>query len=125
MRKICDLDMELYRCVSPEIRTGEVIITEERIEHIARHHPGDFERFYAYIPGVLLEPDYILKDVRSNTAMVLKQVREAGEYFRLALRLVTPADNPAYKNSVITFMKIREKEWNRLIRNKIVLYKRG
>lgn len=125
MRKICDLDMELYRCVSPDIRTGEVIITEERIEHIVRHHPGDYERFFAYIPEALLRPDFILEDTRPDTAMVLKQIKEEGEYFRLALRLATPTDNPAYKNSVITFLKIREKEWKRLVRNKTVLYKRG
>ena len=34
MRKICDLDMELYRCVSPDIRTRAVIITGEQIAHI-------------------------------------------------------------------------------------------
>ena len=39
------------------------------------------------------------------------------------MRLATSTDNPNYKNSVITFMKIREKEWNRLLRNKKILYK--
>lgn len=125
MRKICDLDVRIYRCVSPDLRTSEVILTEERMDHIMRHHPGDYERFSAYLSRALLEPDYILQDIRPHTAMVLKELEEAGEYFRLALRLATPADNPAYKNSVLTFMKIREKEWNRLIRNKVVLYKGG
>lgn len=54
--------------------------------------------------------------------MVLKKIAEHGKYFRLALRLVTPTDDPAYKNSVITFLKIREKEWRRLTKNKKVLY---
>jgi len=55
--------------------------------------------------------------------MVLKQFREKGLHFRLALRLVTAEDAPGYKNSVITFMKIREKEWRRLLKNKKILYK--
>ena len=44
--------------------------------------------------------------------------------FKTVLRLVTSTDNTEYKNSVITFMKMDEKEWNRLLRNKRILYKK-
>ena len=44
--------------------------------------------------------------------------------FKTVLRLVASTDNTEYKNSVITFMKIDEKEWNRLLRNKRILYKK-
>ena len=33
-------------------------------------------------------------------------------------------DNPDFKNSIITFMKINEKEWARMLRNKKILYKK-
>jgi len=121
--KVCDLDIEKYKCVSPYIRTGEVIITDERIKHIQERHPEDFERYSIYLKEIVEKPDYIIEDARPNTAIVLKKIEDQGEHFRLALRLVTPADNPKYKNSIITFMKIREKEWNRLLRNKNILYK--
>lgn len=123
VEKVCDLDIEKYRCVSPDIRTSEVIITDERIKHIQERHPNDYERYSGYLKEIIEEPDYIIEDTRPNTAMVLKIIEEQGEYFRVALRLVTPADNPSYKNSIITFMKIREKEWERLLRNKKILYK--
>lgn len=123
VRKICDLDIKKYRCVTPDIRTREVIITDERIRHIQERHPNDFERFSGHLKEIVEKPDYIIADERPNTAMVLKKIEEQGEHFRLALRLVTPADNPNYMNSIITFMKIREKEWNRLLRNKKILYK--
>lgn len=42
----------------------------------------------------------------------------------MVVRLVTSCDNPEYKNSIITFMKIDEKEWKRLLRNKKILYKK-
>lgn len=42
----------------------------------------------------------------------------------MVLRLITSKDNLDYKNSIITFMKIDDKEWNRLLRNKKILYKR-
>ncbi len=123
VRKVCDLDIEKYKCVTPDIQTSEVIVTDERIKHIQERHPEDFERYSGYLKEIVEKPDYIIEDTRPNTAMVLKQIEEQGEHFRVALRLVTPADNPSYKNSIITFMKIREKEWRRLLRNKKILYK--
>ncbi len=123
VRKVCDLDIEKYNCVTPNIRTSEVIITSERIQHIRERHPQDFERFSDYLKEIVERPDYIIEDTRPNTAMVLKRIVEQGEHFRLALRLATSEDNPNYKNSIVTFMKIRKKEWRRLIKNKKVLYK--
>ena len=123
VQKVCDLDVEKYQCVTPNIRTSEVIITDERIQHIQERHPDDFERYACYLRKIVEEPDFIIEDTRPDTAMVLKEIKEQGEHFRLALRLVTPADNPSYKNSIVTFMKIREKEWRRLLRNKKILYK--
>ena len=96
---------------------------DERIAHIQAHHPNDYERFCAYIPQVILAPDYIIADARPHTAIVLKEVAVCGGFFRLALRLVTSSDDPDYKNSVITFMKTHKKEWDRLVRNKNILYK--
>ena len=123
LRKVCDLNIETYKCVTPDITTREVIITDERIQHIQERHPDDFERYSGYLKEIIEQPDFIIEDPRPNTAMVLKLIEEQGEHFRLALRLVTPADNSNYKNSIITFMKIREKEWMRLLRNKNILYK--
>ena len=117
------LDIEKYKCVTDDIVTDEVVITDERIQHIKDRHPNDYERFSNYISEAVRNPDYILEDKRPATALVLKSIEENGEYFRLALRLVTSKDNPEYKNSVITFLKIREKEWRRLLKNKNILYK--
>lgn len=117
------MDIRKYRCVTPDICTSEVIITEERIAHIQERHPLDFERYAGYLKEIIENPDYIIEDERPGTAIVLKQIEEQSECFRLALRLLTPMDHPAYKNSIITFLKIREKEWNRLVRNKKILYK--
>lgn len=124
VRIIGKIDVETYRCVAPHIITDEVVLTAERIEHIKQRHPNDYERFYGFLPQIVADPDYIIADTRPNTAMVLKKIESANEHFRLALRLSTPDDNPDYKNSVLTFLKIREKEWNRLVKNKTVLYKR-
>ena len=123
LHHVTRLDIEKYKCVSEDIVTDEVIITDERIQHIKDRHPNDYERFSAYISAAIEKPDYIIEDKQPDTAMVLKCIQESGERFRLAIRLATSKDNPEYKNSVLTFLKIREKEWRRLVKNKKILYK--
>ena len=123
LHHVTRLNIEKYKCVSEDIITDEVIITDERIQHIKDHHPNDYERFSTYIAAAIESPDYIIEDKQPATAMVLKHIEESGEHFRLAVRLATSNDNPEYKNSVLTFLKIREKEWRRLLKNKKILYK--
>lgn len=123
MRKICDLDTELYKCVSPDIRTGEVIMTEERIRHIQERHPDDLERYSRYIADMIRRPQYILEDSFPNTAVILQEVSANGEQFRLVLKIAVNRDSPDKKNSVITFMKISEKKFRKYLRNKKILYK--
>lgn len=124
MLKLCDLDMEIYSCVSTDIRTTEVVITEERIEHIKERHPGDYERFCSYIPEIIRVPDYIVATKLTGTAVILREFIERGEKFKLILRLKT-SDMPVdYKNSVISFWCVGETTWKKTLKNKKILYKR-
>ena len=58
-----------------------------------------------------------------NSGVILKSFDQDDKQLKMVLRLKTSTDNPDFKNSIITFMKIDEKEWNRLIKNKKILYK--
>ena len=118
------IDRSIYKCVTENIRTDEVIITDNQIQHIKERHPDDYERFSKYFSEIVEKPDYIIESPKPNTALVLKEIVQAEETFKTVVRLVTAGDNPEYKNSIITFMKIDMKEWNRLLRNKKILYKR-
>lgn len=119
------IDRKIYECITDDITTDEVIITEERIQHIVERHPNDYEQYYAYLKTVVEDPDYIIEANKPNTALILKEIIESDErQFKTILRLKTSKDNRVFKNSIITFMKINEKEWSRLIRNKRILYKR-
>lgn len=122
---VCRLDKDLYKVITEDIRTDEVIITDERIQHIQERHPDDYERFSTYLAEIIQSPDYIIRDPRPQTGMLLKEITvgETGEHFRIALRLAASQDPVHYKNSIITFLKIRQKEWERLIHNKEILYK--
>ena len=123
MQIIGRIDIEKYRVASSHIRTDEVIITDERILHIKQRHPNDFERYAHYLTEVVETPDYILESKKPNTAFLLKSFMEAGEHFQLILRLAVEGDAEGYKNSVITFLKVEEKRYNRYLRTKKILYK--
>ena len=119
------IDKEIYKCITEDIVTDEVIITDERIGHIKERHPNDYEKYCEYLKLIVEEPDYIVETKKPNTALILKEIKESNErQFKTVLRLTTSTDNPGFKNSIITFMKIAEKEWNRLLRNKLILYKK-
>ena len=125
LHSVGKIDKEVYKCITEDIVTDDVIITDERIGHIKERHPNDYERYYEYMKEIVEEPDYIIETSKPNTALILKEIVESDErQFKTVLRLVTSTDNPEFKNSIITFMKINEKEWGRLIRNKKILYKK-
>ena len=117
------IDIEIYNCITKDITTDEVIITDERIQHIKEHHPNNYEKKYSYMRSIIENPEYIIEANKPNTALILKSFFFFYETFKTVLRLITSSDNSKFKNSIITFMKINEKEWNRLLKNKKILYK--
>ncbi len=117
------IDIEIYNCITKDITTDEVIITDERIQHIKEHHPNNYEQYYSYMRSIIENPEYIIEANKPNTALILKSFSNGNETFKTVLRLITSSDNSKFKNSIITFMKLNEKEWNRLLKNKKILYK--
>ena len=120
---VCRLDKKLYSIITPDITTDEVIITDTQIAHIKERHPDDYERFVKYGASVIEDPDYILEANKPFSGVLLKEIVESGEKLYLILRLKTSAEPGNFKNSVITFTKIKPKEWKRMLRNKKILYK--
>ncbi len=124
MPYIGKLDKNLYACVTSDIVSEDVIITETQIKHIMERHPGDYERFSHYLPEILAKPDFILEASKPDTAFVLKRIELEDTHFQLILRLKTSHDALEYQNSVITFFKIDQRKWAKYLRNKKILYSR-
>lgn len=118
------INRDIYKCITDDITTDEVIITDNQIQHIKDRHPNDYERFSQYFGQIVAEPDYILEANKPNTAFVLKAVEDQGTNFQLILRLKASNDPENYKNSIITFLKIDQKKWEKYLRNKKILYRR-
>lgn len=118
------LDWEIYDCISSNHITDEVIITEEQMMHIRERHPEAYIDAMHYIREILDAPDYIFRDKRPNTGLVVKKIQNDAESSLLVLKIVTADDKKNYKNSVITSWKITEKRLNNYLRNKDIIYKK-
>lgn len=121
---VCKLDRGIYSCVTEDIVSDDVIITEKQVQHIFEGHS---EKEHALVIQRLAEsvqaPDYILRDTDPRTAVVFKQFVVENERYRIILKLA--ADDPKHPmNSIITAFYISEKKWNKYLRNKEILYKR-
>ena len=66
MHVIGKIDREIYRCISGNIVTDEVIITDVQIKHIKERHPNDYEQFSKYFAEIIAEPDYIFEANRQQ-----------------------------------------------------------
>ncbi len=117
------LDKKIFSCVTSDIQTDEVIITDERIQHIKDRHPNDYEKYCGYMERIIQNPDYIVETNKRNTAVILKKIEENGESFKLILRIVMKDDPKDYKNSVISFWRVGDTTWKKTLKNKKILYK--
>ena len=118
------IDREICKQIFPFATTSEVVITEERIEHIKNRHPGIYERYHTYLRNIVESPAYILEDNKPNTIALLGIYAHEGKQFMLIVRLHTAGDPEGYMNSVITFMRLSKKRYDEYIANKKILYKR-
>ena len=55
---------------------------------------------------MIAEPDYIVQANKANTAVILKEIKENGEKFKLILRIKMQHDPADYRNSVLSFWRI-------------------
>lgn len=119
------IDVAKFSKISNRILTDEVIITEERLKHIALRRGEDFlPKYQKYFPLILSDPDYIFPDDRPNTAIVCKIVGEGSDAVNLILRLTVEGEDPGYKNSILTAIKESDHRFAQRIRNNEAVYKK-
>lgn len=118
------IDRNIYRCITEDIRTDEVIITDERIDHIVKRRGQEFFDTYGdKFADIIRDPDFIFAD-KENTALVCKEFMQDDKFINIALRLVVSSDNPTYKNSIITAVGESTKRFQQRLRNNEPLYKK-
>ncbi|WP_347563209.1 PBECR2 nuclease fold domain-containing protein [Hungatella hathewayi] len=118
------LNKNLFTCITDDIVTDEVIITENQMKHILERHPDSFEDAIQSLESAVTSPDYIFKDRNRNSALLIKKLPDSDEYVQIVLRLCTSEEEPDFKNSIISCWKISHKRLQNYLRNKTYLYKK-
>jgi len=120
------INLEIYKCVSEDIQTDEVIITDNRIEHIIERRGRElYDKFSGSFISILTDPDYIFSDKNPNTAIVSKRFTEHSKSINVILRLSVKGDNPDFKNSILTVIGENNNRFEQRLRNNVPLYSKN
>ena len=119
------IDKRIYSCITKDIRTDEVIITDNRIQHIIERRGQEFyDKYKNVFSEIISDPDYVFKDKMPNTAIAAKTFESENSSINIVLRLIVEREDETYKNSIITAIKESDKRFRQRIRNNDVLYKK-
>lgn len=118
------IDREIFRCITEDIVTEEVVMTDNQLQHILQRHPEVFPAVLDVLRDILRDPDYIIEDKHPYTVLVVRRLETGSESLQVVLRICTSEDQPGYKNSVISCWEISERRLKNYLRNKKILYNR-
>lgn len=123
MTYLGDLNPSLLQDQFAPLRTVEVIVTEERLEHIRERHPEDFALFEQYGAQTVVSPDWLILDEKHiGTVFAVRKLAETN--LNVVVRLALETDKKDYKNSVMTFYRLRDKNLKKLLEKNRLLYSR-
>ena len=106
-----------------EIRTDEIILTNERRIHIMERHPQDYELFLKYGGLTVTQPDLIVKDEKNDgTVFMIKKLADTN--ISVVVRVALSTDKKELKNSVMTSYRVRDKNLKKMLERNEVLYKK-
>ena len=95
------------------LNSDEVILRNERLEHIRERHPEVADVLKNNYNELIKKPNYILKDSKNeNTALFIKNIE--GKSYNTVIKMNTDKD-VKLENSTITFYKIRDREFKRIL----------
>ena len=79
MHTIGRINKSIYSCITEDIVTDEVIITDNQLQHILDRHPEVYKEVTDYLNDI--------KDKHKNTGLVVKRIKTKEEYAQMVLRI--------------------------------------
>ncbi len=128
LRELSPLDVNLYKCITNNIATDKVVLTDKQLIHIADRHPEAYNDVLIELNTTLESPDYIIADTKhENTGLIIRKITSStsiSQHSFIVLKICTDTHNKTLANSVISGWKISEKRLQSYLRNKPILYKK-
>ena len=119
------INKSIYQSIfKNKIISDDVIITENRIQHIIDRRGKEFyENYSKYFPEIIENPEYIFKDKTENTVIASKTFVQDGSNINLIVRIIVEGEDEKFKNSIITAIKENDKRFKQRLRNNTPVYK--
>ena len=126
MERIGYIDVRKYQGVSPCIRSGVVVLTDNQREHIiARRGQLFYDCYSPFFREAAEDPDYIFRDkAHENTAIASKTISSGGKHINLVIRLAVAGDREGLENSIITAIIENDRRYRQRLKNNFALYKK-
>lgn len=117
------INIEILKLEFGPLQTDEIVVTDERIDHIKNRHPEDYSLFTTHGVSSVSDPDFVIKDEKNKgTVFMVKKLPDTN--LNVVVRVVLGSDDRKLKNSVMTFYRLRDKNLKKLIDKNALLYKK-
>ena len=64
-----------------------IYLGESNVQHMISRHPADYQKYGAYIPEILAQPDYVGMNAKDGSIEYVKEFVVDGEYVKVAVRV--------------------------------------
>ena len=92
MHYIGKINKKVFENEFGQLVTDEVVLTDERKQHILDRHSNDFELLDKYAKSILETPEFILKDEKNaNTTFMIKHIEDTN--LNIVLKLAVYGDD--------------------------------
>ncbi len=117
--QIGNLNPKLLNKLNIHIITNEVVFTLERIEHVKEKRYQFYKEVKEILPTAIYNPDYIYQDWnnRDDTLVFIKNI-DKNEKINIVIKIAVKYDKKHPKNSIMTIIKIGEKTFRKIYKNK-------
>lgn len=117
--EIGKLNRNILKNINVILITDEVIFTIERLEHVESRRMSVYDNVKHILSNAIYEPDYIYKDWnnRENTLIFIKNI-DGSSKICIVIKIAKLNDEKHSKNSIITMMKIGQKTFKKIYKNK-------
>ncbi len=108
-----------------KLNDNEVILRDERLEHIKERHPEVVDILKNNYIEAVNNPDYVLKDSKNeNTIWNIKKIEEKNINIVIKLSVLKEKEHKRYLNSTITAHEIKNSRLNKYLEKQKQLYKK-
>lgn len=117
--EIGKLNQKLLKELNIDIVAEDVIFTFERIKHVEDRRINLYEEVKDILPEAIYSPEYIYTDWndRNDTLIFIKSIDKKSK-INIVVKIAILNDEKHSKNSIMTIIKIGEKTFRKIHKNK-------